>query len=102
MIGVTVGSYRITHELGSGGMGVVYAAEHVVLKSKAAVKVLQPKYSSEKEVVTRFFNEARAATRIRHPGIVGVFDFGTHESGSAYLVMELLDGDSLARRTKRD
>jgi len=101
MIGVIVGTYRITHELGSGGMGVVYAAEHVVLRSKAAVKVLQPRHSSDKEVVTRFFNEARAATRIRHPGIVSVFDFGNHESGSAYLVMELLEGETLAQRIKR-
>ncbi len=101
MIGELVGSYRITQELGSGGMGVVYAAQHVVLGSKAAVKMLLPRHSSDKEVVSRFFNEARAATRIKHPGIVAVFDFGNHASGSAYLVMELLEGETLAQRLRR-
>src|SRR5689334_23378485 len=101
MIGEVVGSYRITSQLGSGGMGVVYAAEHVVLGSKAAVKMLQPRHSFDQETVTRFFNEARAATRIKHPGIIGVFDFGKHSSGSAYLVMELLEGETLHQRIRR-
>jgi len=101
LIGEVLGSYRVTHELGSGGMGVVYAAEHIVLGSRAAVKMLLPRHSRDEELVRRFFNEARAATLIKHPGIVAVFDYGHHASGSAYLVMELLEGETLAGRRDR-
>jgi len=100
LIGQAVGNYRIVDQLGQGGMGVVYLAEHTMMGKKAAVKVLLPEYSDNKEVVGRFFNEAKAAARIRHPGIVNVFDFGYHESGGAYISMELLEGQSLAARLK--
>src|SRR5690349_9822891 len=101
MLGETVGSYRVVRELGRGGMGVVYEAEHLTLGSRAAVKVLLPKYSADERLLGRFFNEARAATRIKHPGIVAVFDFGHRPEGAAYLVMELLEGESLSERRKR-
>src|SRR5262249_61524258 len=84
--------------IGKGGFGVVYAAEHSLMGRKAAVKLLRPAYSEDKEIVQRFFNEARAAAMIKHPGIVEVYDVGRHTDGSAYLVMELLEGDSLASR----
>ncbi|MCE9579275.1 MAG: protein kinase [Deltaproteobacteria bacterium] len=95
-IGDTVGSYRIVDELGGGGMGMVYVAEHALLGRSAAVKVLRPEYGHMPEVVERFFNEARATTSIRHPGIVEVFDFGYTGDGHAFIVMELLDGVNLA------
>ena len=98
MIGTTVGSYRILSKLSTGGMGVVYRAEHVLIGKLAAVKVLHPELCGNEDVVNRFLNEARAATAIKHPGIVEVFDFGHMESGEAYLTMEFLDGMSLARR----
>ncbi|HSK04735.1 MAG TPA: protein kinase, partial [Kofleriaceae bacterium] len=82
-------------------MGIVYAAEHALLKSPAAVKVLLPKLSSKQEVVTRFFNEARAATAIRHPSIVEVYDFGWTSDGAAFIVMEHLQGETLRARRKR-
>jgi serine/threonine-protein kinase len=82
-------------------MGIVYAVEHTLLKSPAAVKVLLPKLSSKQEIVTRFFNEARAATAIRHPGIVEVYDFGWTSDGSAFIVMEHLQGETLRARRKR-
>ncbi|HVK75498.1 MAG TPA: hypothetical protein VM734_19345, partial [Kofleriaceae bacterium] len=69
MLGTSVGTYRITGSIGQGGMGVVYLAEHALLGRQAAVKVLLPELSQNQEIVTRFFNEARAATAIRHPGI---------------------------------
>jgi serine/threonine-protein kinase len=101
-VGVQVGAYRIVRQIGAGGMGAVYLAEHVSLGRAAAIKVLHAELSSRPEVVTRFFNEARAATAISDPGIVQIFDFGHHTDGSAYIVMELLDGDPLDRRLERD
>jgi tRNA A-37 threonylcarbamoyl transferase component Bud32 len=96
-----IASYRILGPIGEGGMGVVYRAEHVLLKRPAAIKLLQPELTQNQDMVARFFNEARAATAIRHPGIVEVFDFGVGGDGSAYIVMELLEGESLARRLSR-
>lgn len=96
-----MGQYRITGELGLGGMGAVYSAEHTLLGRVAAVKVLRPELSQDREIVTRFFNEARAAAAIRHPSIVEIYDFGWHADGSAYLVMEHLQGESLATRLER-
>ncbi|HTJ40479.1 MAG TPA: protein kinase [Kofleriaceae bacterium] len=101
-VGQTAGSYRIVDELGGGGMGMVYVAEHVLIGRRAAVKVLRPEYGHVPEVVERFFNEARATTSIRHPGIVEVFDFGYTEDGHAFIVMELLDGVSLADHIVRN
>src|SRR5690349_6637041 len=99
--GSVVGSYRITGQLTVGGMGAVFRAQHELLGKAAAVKMLRPELCTNAEIVERFFMEARAATQIRHPGIVEVFDFGYHEDGRAFLVMELLDGESLAARMER-
>jgi eukaryotic-like serine/threonine-protein kinase len=101
MLGTTVGAYRITGTIGQGGMGAVYAAEHTLLGREAAVKVLLPELSKNSEIVTRFFNEAKAATAIRHPGIVEIYDFGWNHDGAAYIVMEFLQGESLASRLAR-
>ena len=101
MIGTVLGSYRITGELSAGGMGQVYKADHQVLPRHAAVKLLRPELTENTEIVQRFFNEAKAATAIRHPGIIEVFDFGYTEKGRAYLVMEFLEGEPLSRRIDR-
>ncbi len=77
MIGQAVGNYRITRLLGEGGMGAVYLAEHPGIGRKAAVKVLHPHFTKDPEIATRFFNEAKSANAIQHPGIVAVLDFGT-------------------------
>src|SRR5512147_583315 len=100
--GAPIGGYRVLRQIGEGGMGAVWLAEHAMLGRRAALKVLHPEYSSRPEIVTRFFNEARAATAIADPGIVQIFDFGHHVDGSAYIVMELLDGEPLDRRLKRE
>jgi serine/threonine-protein kinase len=95
MIGEAVGGFRIISEIGRGGMGVVYLAEHQVLPRKACVKVLLRELSDRQDVVDRFLREARAACMIDHPGIVRVFDCGQHPSGHLYILMELLEGESL-------
>ena len=92
--GDCIGNYRLLHKIGTGGMGVVFAAEHVLLGRRAALKFLRPEVSTDAHVVERFFTEARAASSVRHPGIVEIYDFGYHE-GVAYLVMEHLEGESL-------
>jgi serine/threonine-protein kinase len=99
--GHQVGAYRLLHKIGEGGMGSVYLAEHAMLGRRAAVKMLHPSFSSQPAIVTRFFNEARAATAISDPGIVQIFDFGHHVDGSAYIAMELLEGETLDRRLHR-
>jgi serine/threonine-protein kinase len=102
MEGTTVGSYVVTRLLGKGGMGAVYLAEHALLKRPAALKVLLPALSADEELVDRFFNEARATTSIPDPGIVQIFDFGYHIDGSAYIVMEYLEGETLDVRIEGD
>jgi TonB family protein len=101
MIGETLRGYRVVEELGAGGMGMVFVGEHEFIGKRAAIKVLLPELSQDASIVRRFFNEAKAATQVRHPGIVEVFDFGYHTDGRAFIVMELLDGESLASRLKR-
>src|SRR5262245_4421548 len=82
-------------------MGAVFLAEHLMLGRRAAIKVLHSTYTAEHDIVQRFFNEARAATAINDPGIVQIFDFGFHSDSSAYIVMELLEGEPLDTRLKR-
>ncbi|MBK7539803.1 MAG: serine/threonine protein kinase [Myxococcales bacterium] len=101
MIGQLVGKYRIAEKIGEGGMGAVYRAEHVVLGSPAAIKVLLPQWTRNRQVVDRFLTEARAASAIRHVGIVQVFDAGRLDNGQAYIAMELLAGSSLADLLER-
>jgi eukaryotic-like serine/threonine-protein kinase len=96
-----IGGYQIIDTVGAGGMGVVYLAQHQLLGRKAALKVLMPSYSHDADVVSRFFGEARAATAIKHPGIIRVYDFGYRDDGTAYIAMEFLDGESLDARLQR-
>ncbi len=101
VLGMVLGNYRVVERLGEGGMGVVYVGRHETLGHRVVVKVLRLELSHNADMVQRFFNEAQAATAIKNPGIVQVFDFGTLSDGRAYLVMELLEGESLAARLER-
>ncbi len=96
-----IGQYRILGELASGGMGTVLLGEHRLLGRRAAIKTLLPMLSAQPELVERFFTEARATSAIADPGVVQIYDFGYHVDGTAYIVMELLDGESLAERLVR-
>src|SRR5258706_6009325 len=82
-------------------MGAVYLAEHTLLGRRAAIKVLKSSLSVNEVILKRFFNEARAVTQIADPGIVQVFDFGHEEDGSTFIVMELLEGESMKTRLSR-
>ncbi|HEY4184450.1 MAG TPA: protein kinase [Polyangia bacterium] len=91
--GQQIGGYTVLHLLGRGGMGEVYLAQHRRVARRAAIKVLIPELSQNAIVLERFFNEARAASLIRHPGIVEILDCDLY-LGQAYIVMEYLDGES--------
>jgi serine/threonine-protein kinase len=95
-VGQTVGNYRITAQLGEGGMGKVFLAEHPVIGRKAALKVIHPEFARNADVVARFVNEARAVTQIGHDHIVDVTDFGHTEAGDFYFFMEYLRGERLS------
>src|SRR5215510_723339 len=89
--------YRIEHLLAVGGMGAVYLGTHVPLRKRVAIKVLNPQVSST-GMVERFHREAITASQIGHEGIAQVTDFGTSLQGEPFLVMEYLEGESLAAR----
>lgn len=100
-IGQLIGNYRLVRLLGEGGMGMVFEAVHDGVGGKAAIKILRPEISMQANLAARFFNEARAANAIQHPGIVRVFDCGYTQNRAAYLTMEFLAGESLRSRLER-
>src|SRR5688572_27928276 len=100
-VGAQVGAYKIIRKIGEGGMGVVWLAEHTLIGRRAAIKLLHTSFTANQEVVRRFFNEARAATKIPDLGIVQIYDFGHHTDGTAYIAMEFLDGEALEHRLRR-
>ena len=97
--GGSIGVYCLGARLGSGGMGVVLAGEHAFLHRAVAIKLLHRSIEQEPVVCRRFLAEARAAARIRHPGVVEVLDYGLLHDGRPYLVMERIAGESLEDST---
>jgi serine/threonine-protein kinase len=98
--GDCLGPYRIVRLLGEGGMGAVYEARQEPLERRVALKTLHAEFAGQKDAVARFFNEAKTLSRLEHPSIVQVSDFGSSADGTAYLVMEYLHGQSLGRRLR--
>jgi len=98
---VLAGKYRLERLLGEGGMGTVYEATHVGLGTRLAVKLLAEQYANHETIRKRFRREARAAAAIRHPNVITVTDTGEDEEGVPFLVMELLEGESLASVARR-
>ncbi len=89
------GRYKIFKKLGEGGMGEVYAAEHVHIDKKFAIKLLKSEIVSNQEAVTRFQQEARSSSSIKHRNIIAIEDFGKLSDGRIYMCMELLNGQAL-------
>jgi len=96
------GKYRFDRVLVECGMGVVYAGHHLRLDLPVAVKFLHPQYSRTTEIVERFLREARATSRLVHPNVVGVRDVDVAEDGSAFMVLEFLEGRSLATHLEHE
>ena len=94
--------YRIDDPIGQGGMALVYAGRHLALDREVAIKVLRQRFAQKQTVVDRFLQEARAASRVRHPHIVEVTDFGSTPDGLVFMVMERLEGETLADTIERE
>ena len=101
LIGKTIADrYLIKELLGVGGMGRVYVAEHVALGRKSAVKVINPSHANSAEAISRFNREAANASRINHPNVAQIYDFGESD-GVLYLAMEFIEGEALATTIER-
>jgi serine/threonine-protein kinase len=100
-IGQQLGSYRLEALIGEGGMGAVYRAVHVRLPRRVAVKLLRDELVGQAGVLDRFRREAEIASSLGHPGLVQVLDFDCAADGTPYIVLELLEGESLAARLAR-
>ncbi|MEM6990493.1 MAG: serine/threonine-protein kinase [Myxococcota bacterium] len=97
--------YRVVRPIGVGGMGHVFLVDHIRLQKQLALKILSPEVlalDGGEAQKARFLLEARAASRLQHPGIVEVIDFGSTTSGLPFIVMEYLSGEDLAERLDRD
>ncbi len=94
LAGQQFGSFRVIRELGRGGMGVVWLAEHALIQKRVAVKVLHEHLSRDRRLVSRFLSEARTLTLVQHENVVAIYDLDMRE-GRPYLVMEYLEGQSL-------
>ncbi|WP_437277125.1 protein kinase [Sorangium sp. So ce375] len=100
-VGTTLrGKWTIDRLLGIGGMAAVYAATHKIGR-REAIKILHPEVARSKDLRARFEREAQAVNRFQHPGVVEIRDMDVTEDGAPFLVMELLDGESLADRLQR-
>jgi serine/threonine-protein kinase len=93
--------YRLDGKLGEGGMATVYCGTDTLLRRRVAIKVLREQYASDEEFVRRFYQEAESAARLSHPNIVNTYDVG-REGNTYYIVMELVDGPSLAEMIATD
>src|SRR5882724_6060203 len=96
LLGQTVGVYRIARLLGVGGMGRVYKGVQPQIGSRVAIKVLSRECADRRDLVERFFAEARAVNLIRHESIVNVLDLASLPDGRPYIIMEYLDGAPLS------
>ena len=94
--------YRVVALVGSGGMGEVYRAEHVGLKRPTALKFMRPALGQDADALARFRREAEQASRISHPNVAAIYDFGDTGDGHVFLAMEFIEGESLADRIARE
>src|SRR5262249_48648577 len=106
LFGLILGNYRVLDRLGSGGMGIVFRAEHIRLRKQVAVKVLHPTHAEHPELLQRFYQEIRAVSCLQHPNVVGALDVGEvtssgrHSLTLHYFVMEYLPGQDLEQLVK--
>ena len=100
LVGRVIAGHRLVAELGSGGMGKVYYAEHQVIGRRAAIKVLNPEVARDQTATSRFLTEARAVNEIQHPNVVEITDIG-RDGDLHYIVMPFLEGETLGERLER-
>src|SRR3954466_2998676 len=103
LIGQVIGDrYLLLGRIGESGMGSVYRAEHVLMKKVVALKLLHTELGNVDDAARRFEREAQSASRLNHPNIIAVTDFGRAASGQLFLVMEFVAGESLAALLARE
>ena len=100
--GQSIGNYRILNKIGTGGMGAVYLAEHPLIGKRVALKVIHHELAGNRDVVSRFFQEARAVNKIGNEHIVEIHDFGVTPEGDHFYIMEYLEGRTLASALSRE
>ena len=93
--------YEVVRRLGAGGMGVVFLARHIHLDKLFALKIISPRFLDDPQIGQRFLLEARAASKIDHPNVVNITDFGPPEEGPAFFAMEYLEGETLESALER-
>ena len=102
LLGATIADrYKVIKKLGEGGMGAVYLAQHMVLEKHVALKVLHGEFARKQDLVERFMQEAKAASRIRHENVIDISDFGATPDGLVFFAMELLQGHDLHEEIAR-
>lgn len=89
------GKYEILHKIKEGGMGAIYKVRHLLLEEIRVIKVIRPQFAEDQDLQRRFKREAKTAIRLRHPNIAQLYDFAASEGGSAYMVMEYIEGHTL-------
>ena len=94
--------YHVISKLGEGGMGQVYLAEHVRMGRKSAVKVMNPGMVNDADAISRFNREASNASRISHPNVAAIYDFGETSDGLIYLAMEFVEGEPLTKLIEKE
>ncbi|HXQ27876.1 MAG TPA: serine/threonine-protein kinase [Gemmatimonadales bacterium] len=99
---VVADRYHVLKKLGEGGMGQVYLAEHVKMGRRSAIKVMNPSMVHDPDAVSRFNREAANASRITHPNVCAIYDFGETPEGLIYLAMEFIEGEPLTELLRRE
>jgi hypothetical protein len=97
---ILAAKYRLIRQLGQGGMGSVWLAEHLTLRSPVAIKLIEPSIAANQEALARFLREAQAAASLRSPHVVQILDYGV-DGSVPFIAMEVLEGESLATRLER-
>ena len=91
LIGTTIGNYRVVSKLGEGGMGAVYLATHNLLEKQVALKILHGEFARKPDLVERFIQEAKAASKIRHENVIDISDFGSTACKAQYRCSDCLE-----------
>jgi serine/threonine protein kinase len=101
LVGKQIREYEILGIIGKGGMGTVYRARHMYLDEERAIKVIRGQFSENRDYLERFIREARILTRLRHPNLVLLYEFGNLEQNTFFMVLELINGESVLARIRR-
>lgn len=101
VVGARIREYEILEVIGKGGMGTVYRARHVYLDEERAIKVIHSRLEGDKDIAERFIREARILSKLRHPNLVQIHEFGTLDEEDFFMVLEMLRGESVLHRLRR-